>query len=63
MLKIEHPSNVRCSPPSTQHHLKLVFVPNLKLKKEIRQSIDFSNCLHVFDEEILLPRNVIEKRY
>lgn len=36
MLKIEHPCNVRFSPPSTQHHLKLVFVPNLKLKSDIR---------------------------
>jgi hypothetical protein len=33
------------------------------LKSDVRQSIDFSNCLHIFDDEILLPRSTVEKRH
>ena len=63
MLKIEHPCNVKGGSPSDQHLLKLIFVPNLTTSKSLKQSIDFSNCLHIYDENILLPRNVIEKRH
>lgn len=41
----------------------MVFLPNLFTSKQIKQQINFSNCIHIFDEEILLPRNVIEKRH
>jgi hypothetical protein len=44
--------------------LKIIFLPNLFISKQAKQSINFSDCIHVFDEEyILLPRNVIEKRH
>lgn len=64
MLKVKHPCKMlKEDGKQNQNALKLVFVPNLFLRKDIRQSLSFANCLHVFDEEVLLPRNVIEKRY
>jgi len=62
LLKIEHPCNVKHPGGSTQHQLKIIFLPNLILRKDLKQSMNFSNCIHIFDEELLLPRNVIEKR-
>ena len=56
MLKIDHPSK-------SENQLKLIFVPNLFNRKQIIQSIDFAGCVHIFDDDILLPRNVIEKRH
>ena len=41
----------------------MVFLPNLFTSRQIKQQINFANCIHIFDEEILLPRNVIEKRH
>ena len=32
-------------------------------RKSLKQSLDFADGIHVFDEEVLLPRNVIEKRH
>jgi hypothetical protein len=42
---------------------KMIFVPNLFRTKSIKQSIEFADRIHIFDEEVLLSRNVIEKRH
>lgn len=41
----------------------MVFLPNLIPSNQIKQSINFGSCIHVFDEEVLLPRDILEKRY
>ena len=61
MLRNEHPCNSEVE--DNQKLLKLVFVPNLFRRKSIKQSLDFADGIHVFDEEVLLPRNLIEKRH
>lgn len=59
MIKIEHPSKSG----HNLDQLKLVFLPNLFLRKQAKQSLDFATCIHIFDQDVLLPRNVIEKRH
>lgn len=63
IMKTEHPCKIQEEEPTNQHHLKMLFVPNLFLRKQEKQSLNFANCLHIFDENVLLPRNVIEKRH
>ena len=43
--------------------LKLVFVPNLFLKKSRKQSVDFTGGLHILDEELLFPKTQQEGRH
>lgn len=63
-MKIEHPSAVEGNlNQNNQHMLKMVFLPNLIPSNQIKQSINFGSCIHVFDEEVLLPRDILEKRY
>ena len=55
-LEEAHPSRVD---PGA---LTLFFVPNLFLRKQQKQSINFAGGIHIFDQDILLQRNVVEKR-
>jgi hypothetical protein len=41
----------------------MIFVPNLFITKSINQSIDFADGIHIFEEEVHLPRNFIEKMH
>lgn len=61
MLRTKHACNQEGA--ENQAMLKMIFVPNLFRTKSIKQSIDFADGIHIFDEEVLLPRNVIEKRH
>ena len=61
MLKMKHPCNDPIN--GNQGMIKMLFLPNLMPSSKVKQSIDFCDCIHVFDEETLLPRNVIEKRH
>jgi hypothetical protein len=61
MLRTKHPSS--SDDVDNQGMIKMIFLPNLFRTKSIKQSIDFTDGIHIFDEEVLLPRNVIEKRH
>lgn len=41
----------------------MVFVPNLFLRNQKKQSINFIGGVHILDEELLYPKNVVEGRH
>lgn len=58
-----HPARAAPGMPARAPPLKLLFLPNLFLSKHPKQCISFADGLHIFDERILHPRNIIEKRH
>lgn len=63
MLKKRHPARTSNQESSNRNNLKILFLPNLFRSKQPKQSIDFTDNIHIFDEQTLFPRNAIEKRH